>query len=133
MVLLPTHPLVLGLILLDASMTPRINTWIQLRSPRGCLRLKLKNTLILKNSMILTQALPQTHTQIRPMTLGLLLVDQKSMLTKQNTNPGPDIYRLRQRRISPLYPDTGLQNRLGRPILIMTNLNMTQTHLNIGK
>ena len=47
--------------------------------------------------------------RIRPMTLGLFLVDQRSMLTRLNTNLGPDIYRLHQRRISPLYPDTGLQ------------------------
>ena len=90
-----------------------------------------KNTLILTNSMILSQA--RTNTQIRPMTLGLHLVDPKSMLTKLNTKPGPYIFRLLQRRISPLYPDTGLQNLPGRPILIKTNLNMTQTHLTIGK
>ena len=34
---------------------------------------------------------------------------------------------LSQRRISPLYPDTGLQVLLGRPIPIKTNLNMIQT------
>ena len=44
------------------------------------------------------RALPRTNTQIRPMTLGLLQVDLKSILTKQNTNPGPDIYLLPQRR-----------------------------------
>ena len=32
--------------------------------------------------MILTRALPRTITQIRPMTLGLHLVEQKRMLTK---------------------------------------------------
>ena len=49
-------------------------------------------------------------------------------------NPlGPDIYILPQRRISPLRSDIGLQNLLGRPTLIKTILNMTQTLLTTGK
>ena len=42
-------------------------------------------------------------------------------------------YLLPQRRISPLRPVIGLQNLLGRPTLIKTILNMTQTLLTTGK
>ena len=56
----------------------------------------------------------------------------KKHTDKSKPNPGPDIYLLPQRRISPLRPDIGLQN-LGRPTLIKTILNMTQTLLTTGK
>ena len=39
--------------------------------------------------------------QYSVMNLGLHLLDQRNILTKQNTNPGPDTCLL-QRRISPL-------------------------------
>ena len=60
------------------------------------------------NSMILSRALPRTITQIRPMTLGLFLVDQRNILIRLNINPGPDTCILPQRRNSPLWPDIGL-------------------------
>ena len=59
--------------------------------------------------------------------------EPRSTLISRNTNPGPDIYLLPQRRISPLSSDIGLQNLLGRPTLIKTILNMTQTLLTTGK
>ena len=46
------------------------------------------------------------------MNLGLHLLDLKSMLIKVNTNPGPDMCRDLQRRISPLYPEEKCQYSL---------------------
>ena len=57
----------------------------------------------------------------------------KKHTDNQNTNLGPDIYLLPQRRISPLSSDIGLLNLLGRPTLIKTILNMTQILLTTGK
>ena len=103
------------------------------RNPRGCPRLNQRNLLTLPNSMLWPRALPRTTTLTILMNLGLPLVEPRSTLISRNTNPGPDIYLLPQRRISPLRPDIGLQNLLGRPTLMKTILNMTQTLLTTGK
>ena len=47
------------------------------------------------------------------MNLGFHLLSLKNMLTKVNIRSGPDTCLHLQRRISPLYPDTGLQSPLG--------------------
>ena len=41
--------------------------------------------------MTLTRAPPQTNTQVILMSIGLRRLDLKSMQTKANTNPGPDM------------------------------------------
>ena len=61
--------------------------------------------------------------EVIPMSLRLHCLGIKSMQIKANTNPGPDMCLQLQRRVSPLYPDTGLQSLLRRPILIKTHLN----------
>ena len=48
------------------------------------------------------------------------------MLTRININLGPDMFHLPQRKISPLWLNTGLLSPLGLT-LIKTNLNMIQT------
>ena len=82
---------------------------------------------------VVARALPRTTTLIILMNLGLHLAEPRKVLINLNTNLGPDIYLLPQRRISPLRPDIGLQNLLGRPTLIKTILNMTQILLTTGK
>ena len=65
------------------------------------------------------------------MNLRFHLLNLKSTLIRVNTNQGPDMCRLPQRRISPLLPDTGLLSPLGLSpqglFLIKTSLNMIQT------
>ena len=73
--------------------------------------------------MMWPRALPRTTTLINLTNLGLHLAEPRNILINQNTNLGPDIYLLPQRRISPLSSDIGLQNLLGRPTLIKTILN----------
>ena len=89
-----------------------------------------KHTLI--KSMTLMRGLPRINTQVNPMNLYFHLLSLKNMLTKVNIRLGPDTCLHLQRRISPLYPDTGLQSPLGLS-LIKTNLNTIQTPLIIGK
>ena len=61
----------------------------------------------------------------------------KNMLTRVDKRPGAGMCHLLQRRISPLQPDTGLQNPLWlSPLglsLTKTSLNMIQTPLIIVK
>ena len=77
--------------------------------------------------------LSSATTLINLTILGLPLAEPRNILINQNTNLGPDVYLLPQRRISPLSSDIGLQNLLGRPTLIKTILNMTQMLLTTGK
>ena len=79
-----------------------------------------------------SRAVPRTITLIRPRTLGLFLVDQRNMLIRLNTNPGPDVYLLPQGRISPLSLNIGSQSLL-RLTLIKIILNMTHTLLTTGQ
>ena len=119
--------------LMVASMTPRLSMLVLSRSPRGCPRPNQRRFITLQNSMLWPRALPRTTTLTIQMNLGLPLAEPRRTLISQNTSPGPDIYLLPQRRISPLRPDISLQNLLGRPTLIKTILNMTQTLLTTGK
>ena len=61
----------------------------------------------------------------------------KNMLTRVDINLGPDMFHLPQRKISPLWLNTGLLSPLElSPLgltLIKTNLSMIQTPLIIGK
>ena len=120
-------------IILVASMTPRVTMLVLSRNPRGCPQLNQKSLLTLSNSMMWSRALPRTTTLINLTILGLPLAKPRNILINQNTNLGPDIYLLLQRRISPLSLDIGLQILLGRPTLIKAILNMTQTLLTTGK
>ena len=79
--------------------------------------------------MMLSRALPRTTKMINLTNLGLPLAEPRNILINQNTNLGPDIYILSQRRISPLSSDIGLRNLLGRPTLIKTILNITEVAL----
>ena len=60
------------------------------------------------------------------------LPNPKNMLTRVDINLGPDIFHLPQRKIGPLWLNTGLLSPLGLT-LIKTNLNLIQTTLIIGK
>ena len=80
----------------------------------------------------LVQDLHRTNTLMNPTNLGCHLPNPKNMLTRVNINLGPDMYHLPQRKISPLWLNTGFLSPLGL-ILIKTNLNMIQTPLIIGK
>ena len=55
--------------------------------------------------MLWPRALPRTTTLTIQRNLGLALAEPRSTLISLNTSPGPDIYLLPQRRISPLRPD----------------------------
>ena len=131
--LIMAQPYLLISTLIVSSMTPQVTMLVLSRNPRGCPRPNQRNLLILSNSMLWPRALPRTTTPIIPMNLGLHLAEPRNILINLNTNLGPDIYLLPQRRISPLMSDIGLQNLLGRPTLIKTILNMTQTVLTTGK
>ena len=131
--LIMAQPYLLVSTLIVASMMPRVTMLVLSRNPRGCPRPNQRNLLILSNSMLWPRALPRTTTLIILMNLGLHLAEPRNILINLNTNLGPDIYLLPQRRISPLRPDIGLQNLLGRPTLIKTILNMTQILLTTGK
>ena len=52
--------------------------------------------------MKLNPGLPQINLMRNPMNLGSSLLNQKSTLIRVNTNQGPDMCRLPQRKISPL-------------------------------
>ena len=117
----------------DQTMTPRVTMLVLSRNPRGCPRPNQRNLLTLSNSMMWSRALPRTTTLINLTILGLPQAEPRDILINQNTNLGPDIYLLPQKRISPLSSDIGLQNLLGRPTLIKTILNMTQILLTTGK
>ena len=102
------------------------------RNTRGSPRPNQRSLLTLSNSMMWFRALPRTTTLINLTNLGLPLAEPRNILINQNTNLGPDIYLLPQRRISPLRSDIGLQNLLGRPTLIKTILNMTQIYREVA-
>ena len=120
-------------LILVMLMTPRVTMLVLSRNPRGCPWPNQRNIPTLSNSMMWSHALPRTTTLINLTILGLPLAEPRNILINQNTNLGPDIYLLPQRRISPLSSDIGLQNLLGRPTLIKTILNMTQILLTTGK
>ena len=106
-------------LILVASMTPQVTILVLSRNPRGCPRPNQRSLLTLSNSMMWSRALSRTTTLINLRILGLPLAEPGNVLIDQNTNLGPDIYLLPQRRISPLISDIGLQNLLGRPTLIL--------------
>ena len=95
-------------------------------------RMDIKHTLTLIGSMMLVQDLPRTNTLMNPTNLGCHLPNPKNMLTRVDINLGCDMFHLPQRKISPLWLNTGLLSPLGIT-LIKTNLNMIQTPLIIGK
>ena len=72
------------------------------------LQIHLQNTLTLIGSMILNRGLPWINTMMNPMNLGFHFLNPKNMLTRVNIRLGPDTCHLPHRRISSLYPDTGL-------------------------
>ena len=116
------------------ALPPRLDTMLLLsRNPRDCPQPNQRNLLTLSNSMMWPWALPRTTTLINLTNLSLHLAEPRNILINRNTNLGPDIYLLPQRRICPLSSDIGLQNLLGRPTLIKTILNMTQILLTTGK
>ena len=94
-------------------------------------RMDIKDTPTLIGSMMLVQDLPRTNTRMNPTNLGCHLPNPTNMLTKANINLGPDMFHLPQRKISPLWLNTGLLSPLGlSPLgltLIKTNLSMIQT------
>ena len=93
-------------------MTPRVTMLVLSRNRRGCPRPNQRSLLTLSNSMMWSRALSRTTTLINLTILGLPLAEPRNILINQNTNLGPDIYLLPQRRISPLSSDVGLQNLL---------------------
>ena len=76
-------------------------------------RMDIKDTLTLIGSMMLVQDLPRTNARMNPTNLGCHLPNPKNMLTRININLGPDMFHLPQRKISPLWLNTGLLSPLG--------------------
>ena len=81
------------------------------------------------------RALPRINWMRIPTNLGSIL-DLRNTLTRASINLGPDMCHL-QKKITPLWPDTGLLSPLGlspqAQLLIKTSHNMIQTPLIIGK
>ena len=115
----------------------RISMLLHLSNLRRRSRINPKSIATLAVGMKLNPGLPRINLMRNPMNLGSHLLNLKSTLIRVNTNQGPDMCHLPQRRISPLLPDTGLLSPLGLSpqglFLIKTSLNMIQTPLIIGK
>ena len=83
-------------------MIHRIRMLLHLSYLRGRSRINPKNTANLAVVMKLNPGLPWINLMRNPMNLGSHLLNLKSTLIRVNTNQGPDMCHLPQRRISPL-------------------------------